>query len=168
MFYQQEQVDEKLLCRICLKKFNDPVLLPCGEFACQTCIIDYIKNCNEQNKRKKFQCYFCKEDHLMPANGFPKSKFMNDLLAIQPKKVDKSILVDRFKSDLNQCMNEINEINYSLMRKEEVVKEYFDLKRHQIQSASRRKIEEIVKRSGEFLARINQLDRERLENLKVE
>lgn len=166
MFVQEEILFDNLKCTICHKIFQDPVMLPCGETVCNTCITDFIED-QSSEKSGQFKCCACDEDHSIPVTkGFPKSKRMSSLIEIKPKNVNRGKFIEKFKADINQCISEINRIKSSLETKEETVKDYFEAKRQQIYQVTESKINELNKKSIELLERIDELESEHLENLK--
>lgn len=165
MFVLEDLLNENLLCKICSKRYRDPVMLPCAEIVCNNCILDYIEEHLSDNNGQ-FECFMCEEDHLIPAKGFPKSKTIQQILELKAEQVDKGVFVEKFKADVKQCMDEINEIRSSLESKEDIVKDYFEAKRQQIYQVTESKINELNNRSKEFLDRIDVLELEYLENLK--
>ena len=168
MFFQEDLIYNNFMCQICNNRLRDPVLLPCEEFACKSCIDDYIENNDDEEKksRNQFNCSICKQDHSIPANGFLKSKAMCKFLEMKPKQVDKGLFVEKFKADVINCINEITEINSALANKEEIVRDHFELKRQQIHTITESKIDEIRKRSQELLNRIDEFEREHLANFQ--
>ena len=167
MFIQEDLLYEKLKCNICNKLLKDPVSLPCMEFVCKICITDYIEENSENNKKpRRFKCFSCDQIHVAPREGFPKSKMVDEILEIQSKNVNKGSFVEKFKAELNECMNEINQIKTSLDDREEIVKDYFELKRQQIYQVTDSKIDNINMRSKELLDKIDTLEKQNLDNLK--
>ena len=140
-------------------------MLPCAEFVCNICITDYIEEHTNANNGQ-FKCCMCAEEHLIPAKGFPKSKTMNKILELKADQVNKGAFIEKFKQDINQCMNEVNQIKSSLETKEETIKDYFEAKRQQVYQVTESKINELNKRSRELLDRIDELESEYLENFK--
>ena len=163
MFYEQESIDAKLKCLMCMKRLQEPVFLPCGVFVCEGCIEKYV----EEKRRAglgQFECRVCNENHDIPAqNGFKKSITMRELLEAEPKQVNKGDQIEKFKADIDQCFKGIRETMSSLESKEKDVKDYFELRRKQIERVAKRKIETIVERSKELL---DQMDRFEAENLE--
>ena len=165
MFFEEEPINENLQCPICRKRFQDPVLLPCEECVCQQCINDYIEEHSEKDQTQ-FKCLFCDEEHVIPANGFQKSKLINRLLELKPKKVNRGPAIEKLNENVNKCLNMINEIKQFLENRENIVKDTFELKRQQIQIDADSRIEEINKRTREKLDHVDQLENEHLESLR--
>ena len=61
---------EDLICEYdCCKLILEmPITLPCGSTLC----LNHLKELND-----RFACYFCKEEHLKPSNGFFVNKTIN-------------------------------------------------------------------------------------------
>lgn len=62
-----------LKCRCCSSILQVPINLPCGDTICQ-------KHVGSSAKGDTFKCPICKEIHSIQANGFPKSKLIQELL----------------------------------------------------------------------------------------
>ena len=170
MFYEENLIDENLKCSICKKRFQDPVSLSCGEIVCQKCISDFIEDSDHSdqsnNNNSRFKCCSCDGEHSIPEKGFPKSKMANNLVQIQSKQVYKSAQIEQFKADVNQCLNEIDRIKQELDNKEETIRDYFELKRHQIQTVAESKITEINNITRELLDQVDRFENENLESFK--
>jgi len=54
--------------------YENPVTLPCGNSLC--------KHHLDESCDDKFMCQFCKEDHLIPKNGFGISKTITELIEV--------------------------------------------------------------------------------------
>ena len=165
MFFEEKSLNENLQCPICNQRFHEPIFLSCGQHVCQRCINDYIE---ENSDQKQFKCLWCDDEHVCPANGFPRSKLMNRLLELKPKKVHRGRAIEKFNENLNHCLSKINDIKQSLVNRENIIKDKFELKRQQIHLETECKIEEINKRAREQLDQVDHLEKEHLENLKDE
>lgn len=165
MFYEEQSINEKLLCPFCQTRFQDPVLLPCVEFICQKCILSYIEE-RADKLLNTFKCCICDENHAIPSNGFPKSKRMSILLTVKPKKVYTTSGIETLKAEINNCFEKINYIRSQTSEKEKFVEEFFDLKQQQINQITESKIFEINRRSRELLDQMDRLKSEQLESLR--
>jgi hypothetical protein len=82
--------------------FQDPVMLPCGETVCNICITDYIEDhSSSDNSSGQFKCCLCEEEHLIPAQGFPKSKTIQKILELKAEKVSKGAIIEKFQVDVH-------------------------------------------------------------------
>lgn len=167
LYFEEESINRSLTCPLCNKRLKQPVLLPCEEYVCLECIRieDYDDDDDGRDKIKQFKCVLCDGNHLMPENGFPKSKLVDRWLEFKPKKVNRGKVIESFNDDLNKCMAEINEIKNSLATKVEQIRDYFDLKRYEIRTAAESKVDEINKREAELFDQLDLLEKEHMKNL---
>jgi hypothetical protein len=100
MFYLEEQIDRSLMCPRCRARYVDPrILVPCCETLCQTCI-DHLTDTN--NNRHEINCYFCRQKHKIPANGFAPNKTIIQLLNVCSAEVYRGAHVETFKTNLSR------------------------------------------------------------------
>ena len=109
MFYEEEQLNKKLICPHCSKRFDEPLLLPCANLICQRCITS-IKH-TLSSKFNRFPCPLCNDYHDFPTSQFPVCKPVKDILDQQPKEVYRGILAEKLKLNLNDIRIKINELN---------------------------------------------------------
>ena len=64
MFYENDDLNNKLNCLKCNQRLDEPRTLSCGEFICSYCCTSVKLN------ESKFKCFVCNEYHLMPEKGF--------------------------------------------------------------------------------------------------
>ncbi|XP_044856685.1 E3 ubiquitin-protein ligase TRIM52-like [Mauremys mutica] len=53
-----QELQEAVICSICLAYFNDPVILKCGHNFCRACITQY---CQESDPSPRYRCPQCRE-----------------------------------------------------------------------------------------------------------
>ena len=167
MFFEENTLLENLQCLICNQLFQDPVVLPCGEPVCEKCIYDQLKEQPTLNSNL-FKCCFCHESHSIPDPeiGFPESKRMKLMLELKPKKINRGVTIETFQTEINKCIEEINEIKCRFESKEQSLREHFQLKRDEILIAAEIRVEELHKISRDLLDQMNKLENENLEELK--
>lgn len=61
-----DEVIDKVVCGICLEKYQQPKLLPCLHSFCLNCLEAYVEK-NQQNE--EFSCPLCEEITKLPAGG---------------------------------------------------------------------------------------------------
>ena len=96
MFFQENSIHKNLSCKICQKRFQEPVFIPCGETVCERCITDFIEEKAEKDVHGQFKCCLCDEHHSIPAKGFPKSKMAKKLLELKPKQINESSYINLY------------------------------------------------------------------------
>ena len=98
MYFNHVDIDRKLTCPKCEKRFVAPVLLitGCNNSICKTCF-DQVKI----NENLEFKCPICKMVHSRPNNGFPVNRLVEEILEIPSySKVHNpktQLLIDDFK-----------------------------------------------------------------------
>lgn len=78
--YVLEQLNEQLLCAVCLEKFSEPKLLHCHHTFCTKCLQRIINNCDSAY----ITCPTCRNETRIPDLGIeslPTNFFVNNLLA---------------------------------------------------------------------------------------
>lgn len=127
MFYESETIDKKFLCPSCNLRFNVPKILPCGETICETCVEKCVSksksllgvNSNSYYNTEmisavnitSIECPLCNDVHEIPKNGFPTQKLLMELLNLEPKKVFRGVLFEKFDKTLNNLNQDINTLN---------------------------------------------------------
>ena len=77
--YVLEQLNEQLLCAVCLEKFSEPKLLQCHHTFCTKCLQRIINN----RDSKCVTCPTCRDETRIPGKGIktlPTNFFVNNLL----------------------------------------------------------------------------------------
>lgn len=81
--------NDYLMCSICLGRYNDPRLLPCGHTFCRQCLSDHIQQTVLSANSNQFKCPNDRGDVRRPgpntpirewANAFPVDTFISSLL----------------------------------------------------------------------------------------
>lgn len=74
-----------VVCNLCKAKFENPVILPCGETICKKHLAE-----DESFNKTKFICIFCNEEHKVPEKSkcFPANKAIEKLLEMNLDKLD--------------------------------------------------------------------------------
>lgn len=81
MYYQSDEIENNLICKICSSKFQDPRLVPCGETYCHECIKSSAKN-------GSFSCISCNSNHLVASESeFPRNNVIATLIKTAPKEI---------------------------------------------------------------------------------
>ncbi|CAC5383174.1 unnamed protein product [Mytilus coruscus] len=93
----KEDIDDLLICTICLETFKEPKYLPCLHTFCKSCINTYIGSTVKGNNPNGFKCPVCRrsvpidENDEKPenwANNLPSNHFILSL--IDRKAIQKS------------------------------------------------------------------------------
>ena len=77
--YVLEQLNEQLLCPVCLEKYSEPKLLECYHTFCTKCLLRIINNCESLH----ITCPTCRNETKIPDQGIeslPTNFFVNNML----------------------------------------------------------------------------------------
>ncbi len=145
-------------CPLCSRLLVDPIVLPCGETVCKLHIQD----------KDLDKCPLCSEQHLLPKNGFPANKVLNNLLEIQLNtlNMDKVSYFKDCKNMIQKLKANLEEIEVIQSNPTAFIAQVFDrLKRQvyrrrdeitlQIDECSNAIIEEVEKYHKECAANVN-------------
>jgi hypothetical protein len=151
------KLSEILTCKKCKKFFLEPVLLPCKKNICKTHIYQ------ESNETNVYKCFFCKDDHQVPENGFIPNETANDIiklnLHLNEKTKEANELVDEFDVILSDLL--------SLGKDpENFIYEYISLTRNKVDLERERFILRINEISDKLLNQLKELENECNLNLK--
>jgi hypothetical protein len=99
MFYEENEIKDLLVCKLCHQRLVDPRVLSCGNTVCKGCI-DAIYN----QQTKGIECLFCLKQHVKPANeiGFPPNELIAKLAQKRPKEVYRGREFQALKDRLDQ------------------------------------------------------------------
>lgn len=79
VIYALEQLNEQLLCPVCLEKYSDPKILDCHHTFCTKCLLRIINNCESVC----IVCPTCRHETKIPSKGvesLPDNFFVNNIL----------------------------------------------------------------------------------------
>jgi hypothetical protein len=120
MFFEKDLLDSKLKCPKCMTTFQEPLLLPCGESICRSCLNALI-DCNE------LKCPFCASTHEQPEEGFPIQKLLLEILKIKPIRIYRGSLYDRAEKLLTDIETYTKDFLFVIILSEIVSrKQYFE------------------------------------------
>lgn len=129
MFYHQSQIDSILECDICKERLIEPKCLPCGNIACNICILDKV------NKSNNYECKFCSEIHIIPKNGLITPFKLNELLKQEPNEIYRGKLVKDTKIYLNEIQTKVQYFTRVIQSPRDLIKETFMDLRNQLELA---------------------------------
>ena len=129
MFFEKGEIDSKLICLNCLKRFDEPKILPCGESICKSCLDNLILIDDLLIK-----CPLCKNEHQIPSNGdFPTQKILVEMLKLKPIKVYRGSLCEKLDAKLASIENRIEIFFNGLNLQEVKIKDYCERLRQRIE-----------------------------------
>ena len=150
MFYEENEINELIICPYCKTKYNDPRLMECGDSFCMPCI-EILINIGE----KGFKCTECNDFHEMPPKGYLKNLKLAKLCEKRAVEVSRSKLADEFKAQLDEFKQNVDILRNKNKPCIEIIKEYFDNLRNEVQLSSEELIETIKKYNLDLIEHIN-------------
>lgn len=157
MFYSDSQINNIIICELCKNKLSDPRNVPCGRTFCNDCII--------QSSDNDFKCICEKERHEIPEEGFPRALAIANLLNQNPIGVSRGKIVEELMAKLEELINGLNDIQNSYDRSECRIIQHCDSIKNQIDLATETAIQNIQNQRETLLEKVNQHQKECLENL---
>jgi hypothetical protein len=157
MFFENNKVNDILICTICEGRLENPKILPCGETICSWCVTS-LKIVD-----KMFKCLVCKKKHEMPKDGLLNNKVLSKMLSIKPTKVSRGKDYDKFQDLLRHIGMDINLIKIGVNSSDDFIKEHCIDLRNEVQLATEETIEQINDYNSEIIKEIDQYEKERLE-----
>lgn len=155
MFYQENEINELLICKLCNSKLIDPRVLNCGHTVCNKCI-ELIYN----QQKKGIECLFCLRFHEMPKNGFPVNELISKLSDKKPKQIYRGEACECLKHRLDALHEKSEKLNYDFRTIPNKIREKSDLLRHEIDLITNELIELINKYRQDFLNEVYDYEKE--------
>lgn len=155
MFYEEIQINENLICDICKKVFDEPRILPCGETFCSKCIHLMAKPKGTTDTENFLLCSACSEMHPVPKTGFPLNKQIIRLINQKPKVFNRGAQAETLKTNLVQITNELNEFNQKIKSKTDIIKDYCENIKSDVDLVTESAKEYINKFNKSFIEQIN-------------
>jgi hypothetical protein len=163
MFYEESKINKILNCELCNQKFDEPRLMPCGITLCNMCV-NSIEDRLLITNTTCFQCIFCTDHHCVPKNGFPINKPIKKLMSEKPNEIYRGKDAEIFKSNLNSVQFQINELESSILKGMDKIKEYCGQLKKQVQDATNEKYEELNQISINLMNQIDNYEKECIQN----
>lgn len=140
--------DKICICDLsdCNLYLENPITLPCGSTICQ----------EHLNKLKdKFLCSICKEDHLIPENGFQ----INRTLL---KMINAGVHLNETQKNITESFQNLQSVvrKYDLIDSETLIYDNFYRLRNKVDLHREHLIEEIHKRSNQIIEQLNQHEKD--------
>ena len=130
MFFQEEAINNVLICKICENKVVDPRLLPCGKSVCHQCV-DLIVD----TEKKRIKCQNCAKIHEIPDEGFLKNLALQELLECEAKEVFHPNHKEEFRTLLNLLNVTKQSIESTLECGDATIRDHCDKVRNDMQLA---------------------------------
>lgn len=153
-------VEEELICPRCKKIFDDPRITPCSETICINCIEQLKTNDNE------IDCFFCGDKHKIPQeDGFKPNTHLSKILSKQPLKIYQGKNFEELKVSLETLAKVTDQLESNMKISSLTVNEYCSNIRNQIDICAEEKINDINTIRDEYIAKLNEYEKECVQNL---
>ena len=150
MFYEEKEISELSLCPYCKNKYTDPRIVECSSSFCMPCIEFLTKN--DENG---FKCPVCDDFHETPKKGYLKNPNLAKLCDKKAVEVSRSKQAEDFKRKLVNFKQNLDKLANKNKPSIEIIKEYCDNLRNEVQLSSEELIETIKKYNLELIEQIN-------------
>jgi WD40 repeat protein len=147
--------DSEYICEFseCGKYLKEPITLACGDMICKHHVDDNTTT---------LRCPICKEDFIVPEEGFRINRKMNEILIKNSHLTGKHKEV---KSTFDQLEIAIEKFRKSNLSKPDLfIHDYFSQIRNKVDIHREQMIDNIHKRSEHILNRLSQLEQECYQN----
>ena len=164
MFYWESSINEHLKCKVCERKYDVPLILPCGRSICQSCQEDVELETNKKSSAalKHFKCLICEKDHQMPQDGLIVNQTVLNLVKIESIEISRGDSVKMVDVNLEILLKSKQELIDKIGRWEEIVNDHFEMQIQDIYNKTESRIKEMNEECEKL---VNQLNKTREEYL---
>ena len=93
-----KSLNSEILCQICGKLFDNPIILPCEANSCSA----HFKIVDDLDDNKKaIKCILCGNSHAMPTGGFPRNLFLAKAIE---SNIDSFNIGKKFQAAIDACL----------------------------------------------------------------
>ncbi len=117
-------------CDICSGLLVNPVVMPCGNVIC-VAHMELLSNCSKLltnlcDEKKTFICGICKEEHLIPKNGFAINHRLKNLVDLElNNNQDRSPLFLEFQKEIDLAKENMRKLGQLEKKAENFIFDYF-------------------------------------------
>lgn len=161
MIYFHEEILDELTCPRCKQLFVDPRITPCYKTMCINCVEELKTTSNEM------ECFFCHQIHHIPEEtGLTVNDHLSKILHKKPRRIYRGEAIEQLKISLDKLTHLTNELEFNLRNSALTVTEHCSHVRNQIDWFAEEKINEINTLRNEYISKINDYERECVENME--
>jgi hypothetical protein len=158
MYFEQDQIDEILICQQCKQKLDEPLVLGCGAIVCLSCSYKY---------NKTYDCLICFTKHNVPSEGLPRCEPLVNLLSLQANEIFQGNDINELKQLLFEIEKKTSQIEFNLSNGVEKIKEHCIDLRSDVQLATELSIQKLNNFNDEFINRIDIYEQECIKAFKM-
>lgn len=159
-FILGDELESLLSCKRCEKVYDEAKLIqPCMKTLCDKCV-------SELTTGDDFECFFCQEEHTVPAGGFIANATIEELLRLRRDKVHRNnILIEELEEKLDRMKSLFDTFNSEALGLELSLDKHCSLVKNQIDLISEKKIEEIKQIRENYTKRVDEYKSQCLKNI---
>ena len=165
MFFREDEINEDLVCLICVNRFTDPRMLPCGQTYCHQCIMDLVVEMGNK-KSGEFKCPGCTCMHKK-LGEFPSNIVVAKLLTKKSNEVYRGKRAEKLKDCLNSIHTKIIDFEQNKNSSVDVLKEYCILLRNEVDLVTEHLIHSIQNFREDFLKKIFDYEKECINSMET-
>ena len=155
MFYQESQINKKLVCFICHDSLYEPKVLPCGNVLCNYCYKLILINQSPDLPHNVIKCTACRDLHDLPKNGLQTCALISKLVQEKPTEIYRGSIHTYLKNNLKCMASKIDELDYSFRNASDRIRDHCYNLRFDIQLAKEVMINELEKKSQQLIAQVD-------------
>ena len=155
MFYDENEIQELVICPYCHFNYDDPRFIECGSSLCMPCIELLTKN-----DSNGFQCPVCDDFHEHPKKGYPKNPLLAKLCEKIANKVSQSPLAKELETQLDELKLNMDKLAHENDKGVHKIKEYCGGLRNEVQLHLEESTESFKKKSLELIQKIDEYENE--------
>ena len=108
-----ELIKKSITCKYCTNLLKKPVFLPCNNTLCSYHIDDEL-NKKGSKSQTSFICFYCKQLHKIPKEGFKENELARDIIQSGSHLTDEE---KKLKTELEKSTHELNNLFKEYERK---------------------------------------------------
>ena len=127
-FYEEDEINEQLICPCCKNKYNDPRVVECGASFCMSCIESLVKEGGNG-----FDCPVCDDYHVLSKKGCFKNLNLGKLCEKKAAGVSRGPQADTFSHQLDELKLKLDDFTSERSFSEDKINEYCNKLRNEVQ-----------------------------------
>jgi hypothetical protein len=152
--YEEEEIDQELMCPSCLQKLQSPRILPCGDSICFECILI------DKNKTELCKCPVCNEIHKIDVNSLPRIKILEKLLNKKPTEIDVIKTFKTLKEKLEVLSSNRDKLERYLNFPHEIIQDHCKGLLNQIDLTTEKAHRLVDRLSDSLINQVNEYEKE--------
>lgn len=161
LFFEENQINELIICPYCKNKYDDPRIVNCGASFCHQCIELLIKD-----DKNSFLCPVCQVVHVKQLDEYFKNTNLAKLCDKQANEVSRGSLANTLSSGLGKLKQKLDKLSIESKLGADRIKEHCDGVRNEVQLCSEELIQSISEHNLELIEQIDAYEKAAMLNYK--